>query len=188
MKTLVQILLSAVVVAGCVSTRDVAPRVYDFGIPATASADTRASVSVAAVRAPQWLEANDMLYRLAYRDPHALSAYGASRWAGAPPELLTLRLRQRLGSTPGAKCVLSVDLLEFSQVFDAPDRSRAVIQIQAVLLDQRSRNGVASTEWRLEKAAPSADAAGGAAAFSVLAGELAEAVHDWVGAAACRQE
>lgn len=95
--------------------------------------------------------------------------------------MLTLRLRQAIGHLPGGKCTLALDLTEFSQVFDVPDASRAVLQVQAALAAAGgSRHALAQREFRLEKATSTADAAGSAAAFSAIAGELAVALEAWI--------
>ncbi len=168
--------------AGCAATQKPSLRVFDFGLAGTAPAAPAHSVAVAEMRAPEWLAATDMLYRLAYQDRYALERYGQSRWAGAPGAMLTLRLRQEIGHTAGGKCSLALNLAEFSQVFDAPTASRAVLQVQAALAAGGvSHNALAQREFRLEKATPTADAAGSAAAFSELAGELAVALNAWIG-------
>lgn len=174
--------LMLLALAGCAGTQKSAPRVFDFGPAGATTATPAHSVAVAEMRAPEWLASTDMLYRLAYQDRFALARYGQSRWAGAPGAMLTLKLRQEIGHAPGGKCTLALDLAEFSQVFDAPAASRAVLQVQAALnAGGGSRSALARREFRLEKATPTADAAGSAAAFSQLAGELAVALNAWIG-------
>ena len=168
--------------AGCAGTQKPSLQVFDFGLAGATVATPAHSVAVSEMRAPEWLASTDMVYRLAYQDRFALARYGQSRWAGAPGAMLTLRLRQEIGHTPGGKCTLALDLAEFSQVFDAPAASRAVLQVQAALNTAGgSRSALAQREFRLEKATPTADAAGSAAAFSELAGELAVALNAWIG-------
>ncbi|HWQ39201.1 MAG TPA: ABC-type transport auxiliary lipoprotein family protein [Burkholderiales bacterium] len=179
--------LGAALVACAARTADPV-RTYDFGLPIGASS-APAGVHVRPVQAPEWLDRQDMLYRLAYRDSRVLEPYAAARWAGTPPAMLTLKLRQALGeSDPRATpCVLSVELEEFSQVFDAPDASRAVLFARASLREAHGQRRSESTTWRLERAAPTADAAGGAAAFSELASELTGKLREWiVGLGYCR--
>ena len=165
--------------AGCSTTRETAPKTYDFGLTEQPVQSTL-SVQVAEMRAPEWLDGTQMLYRLAYADPRALTPYATSRWAGMPASMLTLRLRQQLGSAPGSKCTLATSLAEFSQTFDSASESRALLQVHAVL-------GVAGTpqqrlqrEFRLEGKAPTADAAGGAAAFSQLATDFVRSAEAWI--------
>jgi cholesterol transport system auxiliary component len=176
LKTPIAILCMALIAAGCATSRETAPQTYDFG-PAGEPAQTANSVQVVEMRAPEWLDGTQMLYRLSYRDPRALTPYAASRWAGTPASMLALRLRQQLGSVPGAKCILTSNLAEFSQTFDAAEASRAVLQVHAVLAAQGQR---LQKEFRLEAKALTPDAAGGAAAFSALATDLGKAVDQWM--------
>ena len=185
MKTLITLLLAALLTAGCASRREHAMPIYDFGIaaaPAGASAD---SVFVAEVRAADWLDGTDMFYRLAYRDPRALAPYAGSRWAGAPAAMLTVRLRQSVGNgsvarNPQVKCVLGWSVAEFSQVFASGNASRAVLHAQATLVENAAAGRNMSREFRVERPTPTADAAGGAAAFSEISSALAEELRTWI--------
>lgn len=188
MKTIAALALATLLTCGCASNRGVEPQIYDFGIAGSPVAEPANSLLVADVRAPEWLDTTDMLYRLAYHDPRSLAPYTQSRWAGSPAAMLSVRLRQELGSGgPGAKCALTLQLTEFSQVFDSAASSRAVLYANAVLIGGEKREPLMQREFRLEKPASTADAAGGAAAFSALATDLARALNDWIsGNAACK--
>jgi uncharacterized lipoprotein YmbA len=166
--------------SACASNKETAPQTYDFGL-AEAPAQAAHSVQVLEMRSPEWLDGTQMLYRLAYQDPRALTPYATSRWAGTPASMLTLRLRQQLGSVPGAKCALSSSLTEFSQTFDSARASRALLNVHTVLTSSGSPQQRLQKEIRLEKAAVTADATGGAAAFAQLAAELAKTVDAWIG-------
>jgi len=179
MKMKTAILCTLLIAAGCATTREQAPQTYDFGPAAQPDAMT-SSVQVAEMRAPEWLDGTQMLYRLAYRDPRALTPYASSRWAGTPASMLTLRLRQQLGNVPGAKCVLSSNLAEFSQTFDTADSSRVVLQVHTVLAAAGAPGQRLQKDFRLESKAPTQDAAGGAEAFSVLAADLARSIAQWI--------
>lgn len=171
--------IALLVLAGCATHRETAPQTYDFGLAQAPAAHTL-SVQVPEMRAPEWLDGTAMLYRLAYRDPRALSPYSTSRWAGTPASMLTLRLRQQLGNLPGAKCQLATQLAEFSQTFDSASDSRALLQVQAVLHVAGTPSRRLQREFRLENKAATADAAGGAAAFSQLATEFVQQAGAWI--------
>jgi ABC-type uncharacterized transport system auxiliary subunit len=185
MKTLITVLLAVLLATGCVSGREHPSQTYDFGIvlaPAGASGD---SVFVAEVRAADWLDTTDMFYRLAYRDSRALASYANSRWAGTPAAMLTVRLRQSVGNgsavrIPQVKCVLGLSLAEFSQVFASANTSRAVLHAQATLVENAPGGRNVSREIRLERPAPTADAAGGAAAFSEISAAISEELRTWI--------
>jgi hypothetical protein len=57
---------------------------------------------------------------------------------------------------------------------------RAVLRAQATLVENASAGRNMSPEFRLERPIPTADAAGGAAAFSTLADEFTRKLFDWV--------
>jgi cholesterol transport system auxiliary component len=185
MKPLLALLLAVLLTTGCASRRGDAVQIYDFGIalaPASAAAD---SVFVTDVRAADWLDTTDMYYRLTFRDPRALASYANSRWAGTPAAMLTVRLRQSIGNasvvrTPQVKCVLGLNLAEFSQVFASGNASHAVLHVQATLAENATAGRNANREFRLERAAPTADAAGGAAAFSEIAVALSGDLRAWI--------
>ena len=181
-KTLLMMLAFAALATGCaVGKHPPAAKLYDFGIT-QAMEPLPASLAIADVQAPDWLSRPDMLYRLAYRDPRSLEPYAMSRWAGTPASMLTLRLRQAFETVPArrAQCVLQVQIEEFSQVFDAPDSSRAVLRAQATLLESTGIKRMETRSIRLEQRTATANAAGGAAAFAVLADEVAGTMRDWV--------
>jgi cholesterol transport system auxiliary component len=178
------VVLVAALFAGC-ATRSVAPvAFYDFGL-APASTSSGQSVFIADVRSADWLETTDMLYRLGYRDTRSLARYASSRWAGAPGAMLTVRLRQSAGNaltskSRQAKCTLSLSLSEFSQVFDSESSSRAVMHLQATLAENQTAGRYVGREFRIDKSARTADAAGGAAAFAQIVDELTRQIDAWV--------
>ncbi len=185
MKTLITLILAALLASGCASRREHPLQVYDFGIAAPPGSAAGESVFVNEVRAADWLDTTDMFYRLAYRDPRALATFANSRWAGTPAAMLTVRLRQSVGNgsvvrNPQVKCVLGLSLAEFSQVFASGNTSRAVFHAQATLVENATTGRNASREFRLERPTPTADAAGGAAAFSEIAAVLSGELRAWI--------
>lgn len=111
------------------------PRIFDLGpLPQPTPAQTGAVVSLAWVRAPSWLDGPDILYRRAYQQSSALSAYANSTWAASPAELLAHRLQYRLVSqthdADTRPVRLEVELQAFEQVFESEDR--AYVQIAAL--------------------------------------------------------
>jgi cholesterol transport system auxiliary component len=167
------------VLAGCTTTRELAPQTFDFG-PAEAPSQAAWSVQVQEMRAPEWLDGTQMLYRLAYQDPRALTPFSTSRWAGTPASMLTLRLRQQLGSVTGARCTLTSSLAEFDQTFESAQESQARLSVHAVLAGAGAPPQRLQRDFHLRKPAPTADAAGGAEAFSQLAAELSKSMEAWI--------
>ena len=159
--------------------------VYDFG-PAVASlrAVPRKQPVALEVRAPLWFDSQGIDYRLAYEDAARLREYARTRWAGPPVQLIQQRLIQQLGlSMAGqsqARCLLRIEIAEFSQVFATADASRGVLQGRVVLLD-RSRQQLAELVLNLEKPSPSPDARGGVTALTGAVDQLAADLADWEG-------
>jgi cholesterol transport system auxiliary component len=181
------ILFLAVVLllAGCATGSKLPVEIYDFGIPAAVAPPPGQDVFVADIRAAEWLGTTEMLYRLEYRNPRNLAPYAASRWAGPPAHMLTIRLRQSVGNATSArgkqaKCSLALFISEFSQVFATEQNSRAVMHVRASLTDTATTERAQVREFRIEKTAPTPNAAGAAAAFSEIAASAAEELNAWI--------
>ena len=160
--------------------------VYDFGLPAARLVgDGTWSRLVLEVRSPAWFESLNVDYRLAYDDPLKPREYVGSRWAGAPGVLLAQRLRQQIGlvnavGNPATDCLLRFELQEFSQIFDTPQQSRALLQGHVSLIDGK-RQVLAERPVSLEKHAATADANGGVNALVAASTELGQQLADWLG-------
>lgn len=162
---------------------DVALEIYDFGPPVSRFAEPRTSTALAVeVRAPLWFDSLGIQYRLAYAEPARLREYTRARWAGPIAQMVQQRLMQRLALVPAgqsrSRCVLRVDIDEFSQVFASPAASDALLQARVQLLD-RSRAPLAGFEARIEKPAVTADSHGGVAALTGAVDQLAADLLRW---------
>ena len=164
---------------------------YDFGTAAGAREGgprLRQPLLVYEVSGPAWMDVASVHYRLAYRDASRPQAYAGSRWVMSPAALLTNRLRQRLAGAGGgvilptdglrAPASLRVELDEFTQVFDAEHRSRAVVRLRASLVGPRAL--IAQQAFGADKAAASPDAEGGVRALTAASDELIEQLLQWV--------
>jgi len=182
-------LLAAAALPGCSLLPPAAPPpvVYDFGLaPALPAADAAAtSLPLVPTTAPAWLDGTAMLYRLAYRDGAQLASYRDSRWAAPPAALLHERLRQRLVHfAPAAGAVtLRIELEEFSQVFDTPAGSRAVVRLRAALLAAGTGRLLRQKAFAEEAPSASADAPGGARALVQATDAVLARVLAWARAA-----
>jgi cholesterol transport system auxiliary component len=149
---------------------------YDFG-PAPdghPAQGPRRALVVHDVGAPAWLDSPLIHYRLAYRDADRPQVYAESRWVMSPAALFTNRLRGQLAASgsggivqPGdgarAGYALRVELDEFTQVFDAPGKSKAVVRLRASVVGNRSL--VAQRSFSVEHPARTPDAEGGVRAL-----------------------
>lgn len=179
------VLVVLLLLAACATGSKPQVETYDFGVPAAVSPPAGQDVFLADVRAAEWLGNADMLYRLDYRDGRILTPYSASRWAAPPAHMLLIRLRQSVGngtSSRGrqAKCSLALFVSEFSQVFASEQASRAVMHMRATLTDNATTERALVREFRIEKPAPTPNAAGGAAAFSEIATAATEELNAWI--------
>jgi len=169
---------SALLLNGCGGAAAPEPRSYDLGLAAPGAA--LPAVRIATVRAASPFEANDMQYRLAYRNAAEIAAFAHSRWAATPAEMFRKQLLRASGDKPG-KCVLDVELQEFTQVFSARDASEARIELRAWLGAAGSRAAI-SRAWNLVEANAGADAASGAAAFARAADRAVGELGAWIAA------
>jgi len=186
MKRVVIVLLAALLGA-CVGSVRNGPTaaVYDFGSPATRLvADGKWSRLALDVKSPPWFDSLYIDYRLAYDDPLKQREYSGSRWAGAPDALLAQRLLQQLGivnasGNTAVDCLLRVELLAFSQIFDSPQQSRGVLQASVSLIDPK-RQVIAERQMIIEKPAATPDAHGGVMALVSASGELSQQLASWL--------
>jgi cholesterol transport system auxiliary component len=156
--------------SGSVTQFDLGPQYADASFDPRL-ANTR---TVTEVSAPAWLDNPAIVYRLAYADASRAQAYAQSQWVAPPASLLSQRLRERLflvlhsgvaqvgGIQPASACLLQVELDEFSQVFDTPQTSHALLRARATLTDSNRNELVAQRVFEVEQPAPSPDASGGA--------------------------
>jgi cholesterol transport system auxiliary component len=149
-----------------------------------------AHVVVYDITAPAWMDNSSMYYRLAYQNAANPMPYAQSQWVMSPAALLTQRLRSspaaatvgeahRVSTDASTVYALRAELVEFEQIFDQPDRSRGVLRLRATL----EGDGMwAQRTFAIEKAAPTADAAGGVRALTQCSDELAALMTEWVAA------
>jgi cholesterol transport system auxiliary component len=189
------LLLSLAVLAACAipQARDGIAS-YDFGLPRPekeANPRLQHDLVVAALTAPAWMDNTGIYYRLAYQDATRPQAYAQSRWVMPPAALLGQSLRASIARanqaavfTPAdgvrADYTLRLELEEFSQVFDAADRSRAVVRLRASLI--RNRGVVAQQGFSIERAAATPNAEGGVRALIAASDEAGNGLIDWLAA------
>jgi len=167
---------------------------FDFGPEPNAPSDSRAlseaQLVIFDVSAPAWMDGTAMFYRLAYQNAAVPLPYAQSEWVMSPAALLTQRLRSSAAvhGDGGARLVgvhtpavyrLHSELLEFEQIFDAPDRSHGALRLRATVQGE----GVwAQRTFAIERPAPTPNAAGGVIALAECSQELAKQLEEWVSA------
>ena len=209
--------LSAMLLGGCVNAPSSGSRVlrYDLGplptlprantaTPADGTANVGVSntpatplplLKVAAVTAPTALDNDNIAYRLVYADPRRSLHYGASAWTATPAQLMTERLRSKLASVARVldggdsekAPLLRVELLDFSQRFDAPERGQGVVTIRASLKNPSTSHSDAQETLLAQRAFTaivpglSPDAEGGTAAIGEAADAVLDSLRLWIG-------
>jgi cholesterol transport system auxiliary component len=168
---------------------------YDFGPgaraqPAAAVAAPLPALALADIDTPASLAGTALLYRLAYADGQALRPYAEARWSAPPAQLVRQRLRGLLGQeravvgvgegAPGL--TLRLELEEFSQVFDAPDRAIGLVRLRATLVETGSgrERRISQRQVVAEAAAPTPDAAGGVRALTAATDTAAQELARWL--------
>lgn len=154
--------------------------VYDLGVrSASPRVEKRAFPMAIEVRAPLWFDSLGIAYRLNYAEPGRIREYARARWVGPPAQLIQTRLAGELdlvmAGQARARCVIRVEIDEFSQVFDAPSASRGMIRGRVLWLD-RGRAPRAEQPVLIELPAPTPDSLGAVAALSQGVSRLGGAI------------
>lgn len=182
-------LLTLALAAGCAGNSAALSNVsYDLGPAATVgSTGTGSALKVLDIAAPDALDSDKFVYRLAYADAQRTAVYRDSRWTAPPAQLLTQRLRAALSSrgavlegSDGVRApTLKVDLTEFEQVFDGQSQSHGAVTARATLMQDGKVLGQHTFVSRAPSSTP--DAAGGASALAAASDELVAQIAAWVG-------
>jgi len=173
--------------------------VYDFG-PGAVSAAAPGRLAplpalvLAEVDASPALDSTAVLYRLAYSDAQQLRPYAQTRWSMAPAQLLRQRLREQLGArravlnaaqgVAAAKPAMNLhlELDEFSQLFESAERSSGLVRLRATL--GQGGEGVerllAQRSFVVQRAASTADAAGGVRALTQATDAVIAEIDQWL--------
>jgi len=188
------LLLSLALLAGCAvgpQSRE-GTASYDFGLPRTdkdINPRLHQDLLVADASSPAWMDNSGIYYRLAYQDATRPQAYSLSHWVMPPAALFGQRMRASIARASSAGVfvpadavragyTLRLELEEFSQVFDAADRSRAVLRMRASLI--RQRGIVAQQDFNIEHTAATPNAEGGVRALIAASDDAGEKLVDWL--------
>lgn len=195
------ICLAAMALSGCaLPDKPVRPAVFDFGpgtlsIAPASQLTPLAPLAVAEIEANPSLDSTAVLYRLAYADAQQLRPYALARWSMTPAQLLRQRLRERLGqrrallnvgeaglADGAAALTLRIELEEFSQLFESPDKSVGLLRLRATLV-QPGPAGDRLLGQRMvvvQRPAPSGDAPGGVRAMTAATDAAVLELDQWL--------
>ena len=162
------------------------PALHDFGLTiASEQAINRTSGRAAiTVDAPTWLWDNRIRFRLLYGSPTKVGFYALDQWIASPPELF----QQQLMNSNRSACQLRIQLLEFEQQFDAPDKAHVVLHFSVDASSLNNQQKLGDQEYRLQLAAASPDASGAVKAFGQLVKLAEQQLYDWTKTKACLSE
>jgi cholesterol transport system auxiliary component len=182
--------------AGCSTPRpEAAVKVYDFGpaplpVQAEGSQPSLAAMVLFEPQASPALDGHAVLYRLAYADAQQLKPYALTRWSMPPAQLLSQRLRQqwdgrRAVVAPGevsSQLHLRLVLEEFSQVFDSPTDSHALLRLRATLTQRNASHEtlLAQRSFIIRQPATTPDAQGAVRALTVASDQAIEQLTAWL--------
>lgn len=178
----------------------VRPAVFDFGPgpleqAASAPGKQQPALVLDVIESQPALDNPAVQYRLAYADAQQLRPYALARWSMPPAQLLRQRLRQHFGQqrallNPGESVEgaiahplhLQIELEEFSQLFESPQKSSGLLRLRATLTQAGAKGGkwLAQRSLVLQRDAPSADAAGGVHALAAASDAAALELEQWL--------
>lgn len=192
-------LTAALAGCGALPTAGSAAAVYDFGPGLVQELPTNRMaplppLALGDVLAPTAWDNLPVVYRLGYSDAQQLRPYAQARWSMPPAQLLRQRVRETLGQrravlnladgvlAPPGTLTLRLELEEFSQLFDAPATSTAVLRLRATLTHPVHVGDalVAQRSFVLREPAASADAAGGVRALTAAVDSAVQQLDQWV--------
>lgn len=190
----ISIIFLAILLAGCTFIPKASPSIstYDLGPARLSTPDPTSSpitIQIANISAPVWLDTQSIYYRLAYHDPARIYTYARSRWNAPPAQLLTERFKQYFATQnihsqrknhTLVNYLLKIDLEEFTQIFNTPDNSEAVIQLRATLYEPTSHYLIAQHDFLGKQTTQTADAAGAIAAFILVSDHLLNELIQWI--------
>jgi len=188
--------------SGCASNKGQPITQFDFG-PALAPAAQAAGASagginsfanfgalvVTDVTGSSALDSERMFYRLSYADALQARTYANSRWTANPLQMMTQRLKTRMGQA-GAKVlsesdaslgvpILRVDVDDFVHDFSSATQSQGVVAVRASLFQGHTL--VDQKRFVRTTPATTPDAAGGARALAASTDAIAADITGWLG-------
>lgn len=142
--------------------------IYDFGLSAPDNG-THRLISKVAIEKPVAivpLDHHKIRYRLAYNNTEQVFFYSQSRWAATPAELLAGKLDSMVSAGQASlHCRLKLEIETFDHVFQTAATSEGVVQLNAVLMDSKTRSYIDSQIMSANVASLTPNAQGGVVAL-----------------------
>ena len=159
---------------GCGGATLQEPRTFDLGL--NAPSVPVPPVRIGLVRAVAPFDGADMHYRLAFRNPAEIAAFASSRWAASPAEMLRKQILRGAGDKAG-RCVIYIEIQEFTQVFASKEASDARVELRASLANPA---GNASRGLTIVEANAGPEAASGVAALARAVDRAIGEIGRWI--------
>jgi cholesterol transport system auxiliary component len=174
-----RLLAMLLTVSGCsfAPEKSPAPRLHDLGPLPSGAKGLPMPWSAVDVTAPEWLKDDRIRYRLMYSDSTRVGVYTLDRWVAPPSELLALRFGI-FGD--GGPLWVRIELQAFEQIFDQPDRAKAVMRFRASIYERMSKKRLAERTFELSRISPRPDAAGAVVSLAALADDAIAEVRTWI--------
>lgn len=177
------VLLLALASCSLLPDRPPSPALHDFGPAETGSANATAAWSAVAVDAPDWLQSENIRYRLLYAEPTRVRFYAQDRWLAPPPALLAQRLS--LSQSAGG-LRLKIRLLEFEQVFDSPQTAQMTLAFRATAIQLDNETLAGEKVFHFTQPTPGANAQGAVTSSAKLIGQAVNSLQAWLAEMAVR--
>ncbi|PKM11313.1 MAG: hypothetical protein CVV13_09610 [Gammaproteobacteria bacterium HGW-Gammaproteobacteria-3] len=173
--TLIALLLF---MAGCsVNSKHRNVALHDLGPVTFAYTQETAPTSTIKVSSPTWLSDTRIYYRSLFLTPTVLKSYTLDRWIAEPGELLQRRF-SLIKAVQGR--VLQIQLIDFEQQFDAPERARSSFRFSAEVFRSGSRKPLGQRIFSYSQENSTPDAAGAIKSFSELSNRAANDLALWL--------
>ena len=172
------IILLLLLTAGCsLSGKNIVVALHDLG-PVTLPREAGVTYSpLIRVSAPDWLTDTHIYYRQLFLVPTVLKTYTRDRWIAPPGELLERRFSLIKG---GQGLVLRIQLVDFEQQFDAPDRARTLFGFNVKVFRGRGDKPLGQRFFSYQQENETANAAGTINSFAELSNRAADDLAIWL--------
>lgn len=175
------IILLLLLTAGCsLNGKHITVALHDLG-PVTLQREAEVSYSpVIKVSAPDWLTDTHIYYRQLFLVPTVLKTYSRDRWIAPPGELLERRFSLIEGGHQ--ELILRIQLVDFEQQFDAPDRARTLFGFNVKVFRVSGDKPLGQRFFSYQQENETANAAGAINSFAVLSNRATDELAIWLDA------
>lgn len=194
------VIMAGMSITGCAGRGSAsAVSVYDFGpgdlvnMPQNRMAPL-STLALPPVQTTRALDSTALYYRLQYKDAQQPKPYAQARWSMPAGELIDQKLRQQLGQRRslvnpednlqlGKEVrILSLQLEEFSHVFETPEKSVALLKMRATLLEPDTKGArlLAQRHFTVQQPSSTPDASGGVRALRAAVESFSAELEQWL--------